>query len=94
MTQEHYNLIAALVAASGTEREPTPGCPSGRSTWHSAERLIGEQGLLVTETDLHRSAGYLVRKGILATRTTLSVTRWTLTEDGLRAARALARSAS
>ncbi len=93
MTQDHYNLIAALADASDVERDPTPGCPSGRSKWHSAARLMDEQGLLVSETDLHRLARHLTRKGMVVSRTVLAVTRWALTEDGLRVARAGRRAA-
>jgi hypothetical protein len=81
MTQDHVNMIAALAAANDREREPTAGCPSGRSKWHTAGRLMD------------RVAGYLVRRGLAATRTTLGVTRWALTEDGLRVAQAGRRAA-
>lgn len=87
-------MIAALAAANDREREPTAGCPSGRSKWHTAGRLMDEEDFDPGGvTEMHRVAGYLVRRGLAATRTTLGVTRWALTEDGLRVAQAGRRAA-
>jgi hypothetical protein len=92
MTQDHEDMIAAMAAASEREREPTAGCPDGRSKWHTAGRLMDEQDFDPGGvTELHRLAGHLVRKGLAARRTTLGVTRWALTESGAGYARALAR---
>lgn len=94
MTQDHVNMIAALAAANERDREPTPGCPSGRSRWHTAGRLMDEEGFDPGGiSELHRVADHLVRRGMAARRTTLGITRWTLTEDGLRVARAGRRAA-
>jgi hypothetical protein len=93
MTQDHENMIAALAAATERDREPTAGCPDGRSKWHTAGRLMDEEGFDPGGvTAVHRLAGHLVRKGLAATRTTLGVTRWALTESGTGYARHLARA--
>lgn len=95
MTPEHENLITALAAASAVEREVTAGCPDGRSTWHTAGRLLDEGHLTgVTVTDIHRDAASLQRKGLVAHRTQFGATRWTLTETGTGCARHLARRAA
>ena len=93
LNQDQANMVAALAAATATEREVTAARPDGRSKWHSYARLVAEQDLMLSETDAHRVAGALARKGILVSRTVLTVTRWTLTEDGARAAKGLARMA-
>jgi len=87
MTQEQFNMMAAMLAADVRERPPTPGCPSGFSAWHTAQRLMDEEELAGDETAVHRTGGQLQRKGLAVHRTVLGVTRWTLTEDGRRAVR-------
>lgn len=95
MTSEHENMVRALAAASEREREPTAGCPDGRSKWHTAGRLLDEEDFDPGGvTEMHRVADHLVRKGLAARRTTLGVTRWTLTETGAGYARHLARQAA
>jgi len=94
MTQDDINMIGALLSATERDREPTAGCPSGRSRWHTAERLMDEEdfdpgGI----TELHRVAARLQRKGLVAARTIIGRTRWALTEDGLRVAKAGRRAA-
>jgi hypothetical protein len=92
MTQDHEDMIAALAAATGRDREPTAGCPDGRSRWHTAGRLMDEEDFDPGGvSEVHRVADHLVRKGLAARRTTLGVTRWTLTESGAGYARARAR---
>lgn len=91
MNQDQENMVAAMHAASERDREPTAGCPSGRSTWHTAGRLMDEEGFDPGGvTEVHRVADALVRKGLAVRRTTLGVTRWTLTETGTGYARHLA----
>jgi hypothetical protein len=93
LTGEHNLMLEVLLTASEAERKPTPGCPDGHSKWHGAYRLRTEGlGKGWTETDVHRVGAALQRRGLVAHRTTLMVTRWTLTEAGLAQARRLARS--
>lgn len=89
LNSEQIDMINAMLGATERDREPTPGCPSGRSKWHTAARLTDEEGFDPGGvTEIHRLADSLVRKGLLARRTTIGITRWALTEDGLRVARA------
>jgi len=78
-------MMAALLSAGVRERPPTAGCPSGISAWHTAERLMEEEGLEGDATAIHRTGAALQRKGLAVHRTVLSVTRWALTDDGRRA---------
>jgi hypothetical protein len=92
LNPEHESMLAAMLAANETPREPTAGCPDGLSRWHTAHRLRAEGLASLTETDVHRIGAALQRRGLVAHKTRYGITRWALTEAGLGTARRLARS--
>lgn len=95
LNENHKQMLAALAAATEHRFDPTPGCPQGRSDWHSARRLIG-WGLLpegTSEARIVKLGEQLTGRGLAARKTIYGVTRFALTEAGLAHARHLARPA-
>jgi hypothetical protein len=82
VTPDQLKILHALRGAHALRREPTTGCPSGHQRLHTLGALDLEGRLDIGPATSAAARG-LRQKGLIIGRTLHTVTRYTLSEEGL-----------
>jgi hypothetical protein len=86
LSENHYRVLGALRSATVLKREPRVLTPEGYQRWWSLTELAN-QGRLPHEmlAELSSAARGLYKNRLVQMRTTLTVTRYAVTPEGLLA---------
>ena len=86
LSADHIRILSALRAATVLRREPGTLTPDGHEHWWTLIELIQEGRLAdPAPPTMSRAARGLRKHGLVASRTTFTVTRYSITGEGLLA---------